>query len=217
MKIYLKLSSGRYDAIFKEKKRTRIYGLLGIILLVLNLVLIAYQLYNQISYRQKIRQNQIQINLAEEKIKALEGKISKDRINLLARRVAFYNQVIQEDTFPWMPILYKIETSLIPNITLTNLRPSFAESKVTVEGLAISNSAVADFIRILEQVPDFGEVYPLRQAMEKKGKEDEGRTFIKFALVIYYQSPAAAKMAGPGGGPPPAEKKEKALTVEDIK
>lgn len=204
----------------KEKKRTRLYGLAGVVLLCLNLMLIGYQLYHQFSFRQKIHQNKIQMQQIDGKIKALEGKISKDRINLLSRRVAFYNQIIQEDTFPWMPILYKIETSLIPHITLTSLRPSFAESKITVEGLSTSHVAVADFVRTLEQVPDFGEVYPLRQATEKKGKEgegEEGRRFIKFSLVIYYQTPAPVEaVKGARKESSPAAPAEKPLNLKDI-
>jgi hypothetical protein len=102
--------------------------------------------------------------------------------------------LVDRHTFSWSSLFSSLEESMPPDVRIMNVSPQIKEGKYSLDILARVQTMAAglNFVRALDERPEFQEVQP------KRCSEQQGSGF-DCDYTVRYLNPRA----GTGGGPPP--------------
>lgn len=186
MKLTLNLSSRDFKKIESWRSVLLLALFIGVIISFANGAL--YYFYRSKvseSYHDKIQAMRGAISTLEDSIVATGSIPKKEELKALSERVEFYNRILESASFPWMDLLYELEDSLPPGVSLKEIQPDFAASKVVLNGLALSFEDLHGFLRSLEKRKAFTEVFLLKQWKTKTNRGIRGDSW-EFSISLSY-------------------------------
>lgn len=115
---------------------------------------------------------------------------------LLTQRAAFLNSIIDQRSFPWTDLFVDLEKRLPAGVHVLSLTPTLVENRVEVKLRvgALSDKSKLDFLKSLENAPEFSHLELLAES--PSGKSDE-RDVVQLDLTAQYRPvPAGAERKG---------------------
>lgn len=137
------------------------------------------------SYQEKIQAMREDISRLEDSLATPGSSPKKEDLKTLSERVEFYNRILESASFPWMDLLYELEDSLSPGISLKEIQPDFATSKVVLKGLALGLEDLHGFLSSLEKRRAFTGVFLLKQWKTKTNQGIRGDSW-EFNISLSY-------------------------------
>ncbi len=187
MKLTLNLASRDFKKIERWRSVLLLAFLIGVIISFANGAL--YYFYRSKvseSYQEKIQAIREAISGLEDSLDSQGVSLKKEELKALSERVEFYNRILESASFPWMDLLYELEDSLPPGVSLKEIQPDFTTSKVVLNGLALSFEDLHGFLRSLEKRKAFTEVFLLKQWKTKTNRGIRGDGW-EFSISLSYR------------------------------
>ncbi|MGA8145209.1 MAG: hypothetical protein WB987_15085 [Candidatus Acidiferrales bacterium] len=151
-------------------------GLLGTIGLLTLLILshLAYQSWRaNRDIRLSISRLERQIEIDEQKQRALEGYFRTPQVQQVLDRAAFLNSLIDERSFPWTKVFMDLGETLPAGVRVISISPHLdngrAIIKLTVS--AMTDDSKVQFLKAIEKSKDFAEVQVQAEHRERTGNE----------------------------------------------
>ena len=113
---------------------------------------------------------------------------------LLTQRAAFLNAIIDQRSFPWTDLFVDLEKRLPGGVHILSLTPTLVESRVEVKMRvgALSDKSKLEFLKSLENAPEFSHLELLTEARSSK---NDARDVVLLDLTAQYR-PVAQAPAG---------------------
>lgn len=187
MKLRLNLTSRDFRKI-ERWRRLLLWALAGTLVLSLANGGIFYFYRTKVSdaYQRKLQAMKGSLSQLEEAL-AHQGSLPpEDKVKVLVERVDFYNRLLEASSFSWIGLLYELEDSLPPGISLSEIQPDFSTSKVSLKGTAQSFESIHNFLGALEGKEAFKGVFLLRQGKAKKAEGSLGEAW-EFSISLNYK------------------------------
>jgi len=161
------------------------YGVV-IFLLLSGLTGFGYYFWNSYQTRRSI---QVAIDQLQQQSLVAKGgaavPFSTEAYQRVLQRVAFFNGVLEKDSFSWTHLLGRLETLVPQGVGLRSIQPDFHGRSLKISGLARNLDKLQKFLDNLLTTKDFSAVYLLNQARQasRQGRAG-GSEELSFSIVL---------------------------------
>ena len=131
----------------------------------------------------------------------LEQFFSDSSTRLVTQQAGFLNTLIDERSFPWTQFFLDLEHHLPGGVRVISLSPALSGDHVLVKMHigALSDKSKLDFLKALEESPEFSNLELLSETRPPKGEDSD---VVELELSADYRAlPPAHKDAESGGSP----------------
>lgn len=130
----------------------------------------------------------------------LERFFTDPATRLVTEQAAFLNGIIDERSFPWTQFFLDLEHRLPAGVRILSLFPSLSEDHVRVKMRigAVSDKSKLDFLKSIEQAPEFSALQLLSEG--RPGRSNEDGDVVQLDLEADYRVVLPARKSAPSGG-----------------
>lgn len=162
---------------------------LGVMILIIGAVLLAYVLYIYQNTEQVLEKLNSEISLVSLKLARTQVKnftnvtINSDE-KLSQVEVKQINETVKELTVNWGQLFGTIEQTLIKDVALMEISPNSKSKAITIRGEAKNLNKIFEYIKTLDETPIFTKVHLDTHSV---GEENLGRP-VSFTLTAEWQT-----------------------------
>lgn len=106
-------------------------------------------------------------------------------------------ELVDRRTFSWTDLLSRLEALQPPGVKLISIAPGVSKGVLRLQVVAMTRSQAAglDFVRVLEESPEFADVYPLTV----NPRENQSGSEVEYRYTMRYLPPGERASSGAVG------------------